>query len=128
MRFLTLAELIDLHGCIVDQSGGAPGLRDMGRLESAIAHPRMSFAGRDLYPTLIEKAAVLCFVLTRNLPFVDGNERSGHAAMEVFLALNGHEIRAKVDEQKTVILGVASGQVSRQELTERLIDHVLKIG
>ena len=128
MRFLTLAELIDLHGCIVDQSGGAPGLRDMGRLESAIAQPRMSFAGRDLYPTLIEKAAVLCFVLTRNLPFVDGNERSGHAAMEVFLALNGHEIRAKVDEQKTVILGVASGQVSRQELTERLIDHVLKIG
>ena len=128
MRFLTLAELIDLHGCIVDQSGGAPGLRDMGRLESAIAQPRMSFAGRDLYPTLIEKAAVLCFVLIRNLPFVDGNERSGHAAMEVFLALNGHEIRAKVDEQKTVILGVASGQMSRQELTERLIDHVLKIG
>ena len=128
MRFLTLAELIDLHGCIVDQSGGAPGLRDMGRLESAIAQSRMSSAGRDLYPTLNEKSAVLCFTLIRNLPFVDGNERSGHAAMEVFLVLTGHEIRAKVDEQETVILGVASGQVSRQELTERQIDHVVKIG
>lgn len=57
MRFLTLAELIDLHSRIIDQTGGAPGLRDMGRLESAIAQPRMSFGGSDLYPTLIEKAA-----------------------------------------------------------------------
>ncbi len=128
MRFLTLAELIDLHSRIIDQTGGAPGLRDMGRLESAIAQPRMSFGGSDLYPTLIEKAAVLCFALIRNHPFIDGNKRSGHAAMEVFLVLNGHEIKAKVDEQETIVLGVASGQVSRQELTEWLTDHVQKIG
>lgn len=57
MRFLTLAELIDLHSRIIDQTGGVSGLRGMGRLESAIAQPRMSFGGRDLYPTLIEKAA-----------------------------------------------------------------------
>lgn len=128
MRFLTLAELIDLHNRIIDQTGGAPGLRDMGRLESAVAQPRMSFGGRDLYPTVIEKAAVLCFALIRNHPLVDGNKRSGHAAMEVFLVLNGHEINAKVDEQESIILGVASGQVSRQELTDWLTDHVLKIG
>lgn len=128
MRFLTLAELIDLHNRIIDQTGGAPGLRDMGRLESAVAQPRMSFGGRDLYPTVIEKAAVLCFALIRNYPFVDGNKRSGHAAMEVFLVLNGHEINAKVDEQESIILGVASGQVSRQELTDWLTDQVLKIG
>ena len=48
--------------------------------------------------------------------------------MEVFLVLNGHEIKAKVDEQETIVLGVASGQVSRQELTEWLTDHVQKIG
>ena len=128
MRYLSLAEVIELHRRVVDQSGGASGLRDMGRLESAIAQPRMSFGGSDLYPTLIEKAAVLCFALIRNHPFVDGNKRSGHAAMEVFLVLNGHEIKAKVDEQETIVLGVASGQVSRQELTEWLTDHVQKIG
>jgi death-on-curing protein len=128
MRYVSLAEVVDLHRRLIDQTGGASGLRDLGRLESSIAQPRMSFGGRDLYPTLIEKAAALSFALIQNHPFVDGNKRLGHAAMEVFLVLNGHEIKADVDEQETIILGVASGQVSRQGLSEWLTDHVLKIG
>ena len=110
MRYLSLAEVIELRRRVVDQSGGAPGLRDTGRLESAVAQPRISFEGRDLYPSLIEKAGALCFSLVQNHPFVDGNKRLGHASMEVFLILNGHETRAGVDEQETVIIGVASGQ------------------
>ena len=93
MRYLTLAQVIELHRRVVDQSGGASGLRDIGGLESAIAQPRMTFGGDDLYPTLIEKSGALCFSLVQNHPFVDGNKRLGHAAMEVFLILNGHEIR-----------------------------------
>ncbi len=107
MRYLSLAEVIELHRRVVDQSGGASGLRDIGRLESAIAQPRMTFGGRDLYPALIEKAGALCFSLVQNHPFVDGNKRLGHAAMEVFLVLNRHKIKASVDEQETLILGVA---------------------
>ena len=126
MRYLSLAEVIELHRRVVDQSGGAPGLRDTGRLESAVAQPRISFGGRDLYPSLIEKAGALCFSLVQNHPFVDGNKRLGHAAMEVFLILNGHEIRAGVDEQETVIIGVASGQVSRESLVEWLNEHVFE--
>lgn len=86
MRYLSLAEVIELHRRVVDQSGGASGLRDTGRLESAVAQPRISFAGRDLYPSLIEKAGALCFSLVQNHPFVDGNKRLGHAAMERTLA------------------------------------------
>lgn len=126
MRYLSLAEVIELHRRVVDQSGGASGLRDTGRLESAVAQPRISFGGRDLYPSLIEKAGALCFSLVQNHPFVDGNKRLGHAAMEVFLILNGHEIRASVDEQETVIIGVASGQVSRESLVEWLTEHVFE--
>ena len=55
MRYLSLSEVIELHKRIMDQSGGASGLRDLGGLESAIAQPRMTFGGQDLYPTLIEK-------------------------------------------------------------------------
>ena len=62
----------------------------------------------------------------QNHPFVDGNERLGHAAMEVFLILNGHEIRASVDEQESLILGVASGQVSKESLVEWLTQHVFE--
>ncbi len=126
MRYLSLAEVIELHRRVVDQSGGSPGLRDTGRLESAVAQPRISFGGRDLYPSLIEKAGALCFSLVQNHPFVDGNKRLGHAAMEVFLILNGHEIRASVDEQETLIIGVASGQVSRESLVEWLTEHVFE--
>jgi death-on-curing protein len=127
MRYISISEVIELHRRVVDQSGGASGLRDLGGLESAIAQPRMTFGGQDLYPTLIEKAGALCFSLVQNHPFVDGNKRLGHAAMEVFLILNGHEIQASVDEQENLILGVASSQISRDSLIKWLTDHIFEI-
>jgi death on curing protein len=39
MRYLVLKEVLDLHRRIIEQSGGAAGLRDMGMLESALAQP-----------------------------------------------------------------------------------------
>ena len=52
-----------------------------------------SFGGEELYPGLASKAAALGHSFIQNHPFVDGNKRVGHAAMEVFLLLNGHEIQ-----------------------------------
>lgn len=52
-----------------------------------------------------------------NHPFVDGNKRVGHAAMEIFLALNGLEISASVDEQERIILRLASGELEREDFT-----------
>ena len=63
--------------------------------------------------------------LIQNHPFVDDNKRIGHDAMEVFLLLNGHEIEASVDEQEQIIMGVASGQISRIELSEWLREHMV---
>jgi len=85
MRYLTLGEVVELHRLILGATGGAPGIRDLGILESAIAQPKATFGGSDLYPTLIEKAATLCFALVQGHPFVDGNKRTGHAAMDTFL-------------------------------------------
>lgn len=59
--------------------------RDLRALESAVAQPRMTFGGRELYPTLEEKAAAIGFSLISSHPFIDGNNRVGHAAMETFL-------------------------------------------
>lgn len=111
---------MELQRLILAQSGGSAGVRDRGALDSAVAQPRMTFGGQDLYPTLAEKAAALGFSLVKNHPFVDGNKRIGHAAVEVFLVLNGHEIAAEVDEQEQVILGLASGSRSRAKFTEWL--------
>ncbi|GJD19688.1 hypothetical protein RIVM261_046440 [Rivularia sp. IAM M-261] len=124
IRYLSLLEVLSLHRQIINQSGGASGVRDLGALESAIAQPRMTFGGEDLYPTVVEKAAALGFSLVMNHPFVDGNKRIGHAAMETFLVLNGLEINASVDEQERVILQLASSEIEREVFVEWLKQHL----
>lgn len=123
MRYLSLAEVLDLHHQLIEQSGGSIGIRDLGNLESALAQPGMTFGGEDLYPTVIDKAVALGFSIIMNHPFIDGNKRTGHAAMEIFLILNGMEISASVDEQEQVILAVASGDLGREAFCEWLRQH-----
>ena len=125
MRYLTLSEILDLHALVLRQSGGATGVRDRNGLESAVAQPEMTFGGVDLYPTLVDKAAALGYSLVMNHPFLDGNKRVGHAAMETFLVLNAHEIDAGADEQEQVVLRLAAGAVSRPAFTEWLRAHVI---
>jgi death-on-curing protein len=120
MRYLTLKEILELHRRIIQQSGGLTGIREVGMLESALAQPQMTFGGEELYPTIVEKASALSFSLIKNHPFLDGNKRIGHAAMETFLVLNGHEVDAPVDEQEQVILKIASGELGRDSFTDWL--------
>lgn len=124
MHYLTLEQVIDLHRLVIAQTGGSTGLRDLNALESAIAQPMMTFDGVDLYPTLAAKAGALAHSLIQNHPFIDGNKRIGHAAMEVFLVMNGAEIDATIDEQEMVFLGVANGRLSRTELIGWIEQHL----
>ncbi len=55
MRHLSLGEVVALHQALLDQTGGAAGIRDLGGLESALAQPRATFDGRDLHPTIVQK-------------------------------------------------------------------------
>jgi death-on-curing protein len=126
IRYLTLEEVLELHRLALERSGGLGGVRDLNGLDSALAQPRMAFGGQDLYPSLAEKAAALGFSLVCNHPFVDGNKRAGHAAMETFLVLNGLEFVAGVDEQEQVILGVAAGTLKRDQFTAWVQSHLLE--
>jgi death on curing protein len=125
MRYLSIEQVIELHRLIISQSGGGGGLRDQGALESAVAQPSMTFDGVDLYPTIAAKAGALAHALIQNHPFLDGNKRIGHAAMEVFLIINGREISGTVEEQEGLILAVASGQISRVELINWIEEHLV---
>ncbi|MCC7263417.1 MAG: type II toxin-antitoxin system death-on-curing family toxin [Candidatus Latescibacteria bacterium] len=126
MRFLRLNEIFYLHRRIIEETGGATGLRDAGALDSALAQPRMTFGGADLYPGLAHKAAALCFSLVQNHPFVDGNKRVGHAAMVAFLELNGHRFEAGIDEQEHMILGVAASAIGREEFVLWVSAHIVE--
>lgn len=93
-------------------------------LESAVALPKATFDTKDLYASLTDKAAVLCFSIVQGHPFIDGNKRTGHAAMATFLLLNGAEIDATLDEQEQVMMTLASGQMNRNQFTQWLNQHV----
>jgi len=123
MRYLTLPEVLTLHDRIINTTGGSPGIRALSALESALAQPQATFDGDELYPDLVAKAAALGYLIVANHPFIDGNKRVGHAAMEVFLVLNGREIEANVDDQEQLILAVASGQLDRLGLEQWLLEH-----
>ena len=89
MRYLSIIEILELHDQIISLSGGSRGIRDLRALESATSQPHLTFDQKDLYPDIVAKASALCFSLVMNHPFIDGNKRVGHAAMETFLILNG---------------------------------------
>ena len=82
-------------------------------IEARLSPPWATFGGEELYDTIPKKAAALAFSLVRNHAFVDGNKRIGHAAMEVFLTLNGSTLNAGVDEQEELFLSLAAGEISR---------------
>jgi len=116
MKRLAIFQILELHRRLIKESEGISGVRDFGALVSALARPEMTFEGKDLYPTLVDKASALAHSICMNHPFVDGNKRVAHAAMEIFLVLNGFELNASVDEQERLFLELASGNVSREEL------------
>lgn len=124
MRYLALGEVLALHRRILAASGGRTGVRDLGAIASALAQPRVTVGEKDAYPTLIEKAAALGYSLIRSHGSIDGNKRISHAAMGVFLVLNGVEIQAHVDEQERFMLSLAAGESSREQLVAWLNVHV----
>ena len=127
MRHLTLGEVLALHRRIVAESRGRPGVRDLGAIASAVAQPKVTAGGDDAYPTLTEKTAALGYSLIRNHVFLDGYKRIAHAAMEVFLVMNGFEIAASVDEQESFMMALAAGDVSREALVDWLRSNAKKL-
>jgi death on curing protein len=85
--YLTLEEVLYMHGRLIEHYGGAPGVRDLGVVESALGRPRSGY-----YQTLAEQAAAFLHSFVMGDGFVDGNKRVGFAAWAVFLRMNGYRL------------------------------------
>ncbi len=123
MKVLSKQQILVLHEQLLAQTGGLPGVRDEGLLESALEAPFQGFGETDAYPSLQQKAARLCYGLVKNHPFVDGNKRIGAHAMLVFLALNRIELSYSQQELSEIVLALASGERDYDELLRWLIAH-----
>ena len=125
MIILSKEQILFMHKQLIDETGGLDGVRDEALLDSAINAPFQKFGGDDLFPTVQQKAARLCFGIIKNHAFVDGNKRIGAHTMLVFLALNGIEIDYTQKELYQIILDLASGKLELDSLTHWIIEHQL---
>jgi len=125
LRHLSVEAVVAIHAEVLAAHGGLPGLRDRGLLESAVAAPQASIGGKPLIVDPIEVGAAYLFYLCRNHPFADGNKRTALAAALVFLLVNGRLPDPGLPQRKTadwesLVLGVASSKLDRQQTTRRL--------
>jgi death on curing protein len=96
--------------------GGAPGIRDIELLKSALGMPVATYGGQFLHPVISEMAAAYMFHPVKNHPFVDGNKRTAAVAALVFLALNGFDLDAPEDDFAEMVLAAARGQLDKADV------------
>ena len=121
-RWIPLQAILDLHGEQLAMHGGAPGVRDMNSLKSALARPRHLFSYDEVKspPAL---AAAYAFGIARNHPFVDGNKRMALLAMAVFMGLNGLYLDAREEEAYSIMMRLADGDLPEKELASWIADN-----
>jgi death on curing protein len=113
-----------LHAAQIREHGGQHGLRDAGLLESALARPMNRWSYEQAFD-LADLAADYGFGLARNHAFLDGNKRIAFVATNVFLLLNGFEIEASEPEVLDIMVGVADGSLTRDELSTWIRSRVV---
>ena len=119
-RFILLDEVLAFHDNLIQRYGGSSGIRDMGLLLAAIAQPQMSFGGRYLHEDVYAMAAAYLYHLIKNHAFVDGNKRTAIVTMIVFLKYHDIPISMGQDELYDLAIGVATSQISKEELAKSL--------
>lgn len=123
LYYLDMRDVLLLHGRQLVRFGGAPGIRDAGLIEAALARPQSGY-----YGDLIEEAAALWESLTMNHGFVDGNKRVGFAATYVFLRINGLDITASAEDTLPFVIGaLETGTFEKGKLESWLRLHTTEV-
>jgi len=123
VRFIPEELVPIIHADLLKRYGGSPGIRDRGLLSSALAQAAMTAGRRYLHRTLFDKAAAYGFHIRMNHPFVDGNKRVAFTLMDMFLNINGWEVVASEEEAYEIMMRLASGKLSKDELAVWLETH-----
>lgn len=110
-------DVLAIHGRLLAAHGGAPGLRDQGLLQSALARPRQHYAHDDS-TGVIEMATLYTAGIVRNHSFIDGNKRAGFVAGVLFLELNGFRFIASEEDATQAVLSLAAGTMDENAYTE----------
>lgn len=127
LHFIPDELVLTIHADLLQRYGGLAGLRDRNLLESALAQPRMTVAGKFAHKTIFDKAAAYGYHVCKNHPFIDGNKRVAFVLMDIFLQRNGWEIVAHEEEAYSLMVELSSGKLSKIQLALWLKDHSSKV-
>ena len=123
----TVQDIYELHIQLEKTFILASGIRDENLLASAVNTPFQTFMGNELYPSIYDKAAQLCYGIANNHPFTDGNKRTALHSMYVYLIINGFDITATRQDVENMIIDVAAGNMTNAELTQWLRENTVEI-
>ena len=123
----TIQDIYELHTQLENTFVLSSGVRDENLLASAVNTPFQTFMGNDLYPSLYDKAAQLCYGIANNHPFMDGNKRTALHSMYVYLIINGFDIMATQQDVENMIIDVAAGNMTNTELVQWLQKNIVEI-
>jgi death-on-curing protein len=120
--YFDVGHAIEIHDWIIENSGGLPGIREIGNLESVLEHIQ-----NDLYyPTFEEKLTHLVFAVNKFHAFNDGNKRSSIALGAYFLELNGFDFCVKqfVIEMENIAVWLAESKIGKELLGEIVLSLI----
>lgn len=123
----TIQDIYELHTQLENTFILSPGIRDKNLLASAVNTPFQTFMGNDLYPSIYDKAAQLCYGIANNHPFTDGNKRTALHSIYVYLIINGYDITAAQQDVENLIINVAAGRMHNTELSKWLQNNTVEI-
>lgn len=115
------------HNEIINESGGARGIRDQGSLLAALARPYATFDQQELYPTPVEKAAAIFESLIINHSFIDGNKRIAYVLMRLTLTDFYFDIIAFENEKYEMTISASTGQIRFDEIKLWIEEHLVSI-
>jgi death-on-curing protein len=127
LRAITLEQVLVLHAYVLADTSGGEGLRDIGRLEAALASQSQVVFGAELYPTLSQKAAAMIRGIISDHPFVDANKRTAMLTGLTYLKLNGLELRLTNQELEDFAVRVAVEHLSVSDISNWLEAHTKNV-
>ncbi|ADP70892.1 death-on-curing family protein [Rhodomicrobium vannielii ATCC 17100] len=120
--YLRFDDVIEAHASMLRVSGGLPGIRDAGQLESILFHVQND----DYYPTISHKASHVYYAICKGHCFNDGNKRTALVATAQFFSLNGYDYIADefIVKMENVVVAVADNRINKELLHKIIVSMI----
>lgn len=118
MIFFSEDQILNIHSALIIKTGGIDGIREYSLLDLSLQSIFQTFDGKELYPSVVDKAAQLCYSLIESHPFLDGNKRIGIHLALIFLKINGIDLQYSQEELIDFGFGIASGKMKKDKIKE----------